>query len=111
MIRVVYQVGLNRGVSESVMLAGFEAGWIESHMNDLPCGDKDALDGFQQRPSFGWGTPERSTPMSNLTRRLLIRMPLVAAAAALIAGQATAATAAAPERRVVECAADLFGPA
>jgi hypothetical protein len=26
-------------------------------MNNLPCGDKDSLGVFQQRPSFGWGTP------------------------------------------------------
>jgi hypothetical protein len=28
-IRVVYQVGVARGVSDRVMLAGFEAGWVE----------------------------------------------------------------------------------
>jgi hypothetical protein len=56
-IRIVYQVGAGRGVSARLMLAGFEAGWIESHMNNLPCGDADSLGVFQQRPSQGWGTP------------------------------------------------------
>ncbi|MEW2384020.1 hypothetical protein AB0873_18295 [Micromonospora sp. NPDC047707] len=58
-IRIVYQVGVSRGVSDRVMLAGFEAGWVESHMNNLPCGDKDSLGVFQQRPSQGWGTREQ----------------------------------------------------
>src|SRR5690349_12867085 len=38
------------------MLAGFEAGLVESNMNNLPCGDRDSLGVFQQRPSQGWGT-------------------------------------------------------
>ncbi|HEY0448406.1 VCBS repeat-containing protein [Actinophytocola sp.] len=58
-IRIVYQVGLDRNVSDKVMLAAFEAGWVESHMNNLNCGDKDSLGVFQQRPSQGWGTPEQ----------------------------------------------------
>jgi len=56
--RTVY-VGVRRGVSAKVMLAGFEAGWVESHMNNLNCGDRDSLGVFQQRPSQGWGTPEQ----------------------------------------------------
>ena len=56
--QTVHQVGLNMGASAKVMLAGFEAGWVESHMNNLPCGDQDSLGVFQQRPSQGWGTPE-----------------------------------------------------
>src|SRR4051812_13697649 len=31
----VYGVGRELGVSSKVMLAGFEAGWIESHLNNL----------------------------------------------------------------------------
>ncbi|MGK5741181.1 peptidoglycan DD-metalloendopeptidase family protein [Micromonospora sp. URMC 103] len=58
-IRIVHQVGVARAVSDRVLLAGFEAGWVESHMNNLPCGDKDSLGVFQQRPSQGWGTPEQ----------------------------------------------------
>jgi hypothetical protein len=58
-ILIVYDVGIAHSVSDRVMLAGFEAGWVESHMNNLPCGDKDSLGVFQQRPSQGWGTPEQ----------------------------------------------------
>jgi hypothetical protein len=57
--RAVYRAGTGLGVSPRVMLAGFEAGWVESHMNNLACGDKDSLGVFQQRPSQGWGTPEQ----------------------------------------------------
>lgn len=57
--QTVHQVGLSMGASPKVMLAGFEAGWVESHMNNLPCGDSDSLGVFQQRPSQGWGTPEQ----------------------------------------------------
>jgi hypothetical protein len=41
--KTVYTVGLRLGVSDKVMLAGFEAGWVESHMNNLRCGDRDSL--------------------------------------------------------------------
>ncbi|MEU9980584.1 hypothetical protein [Streptomyces sp. NPDC050856] len=58
-IRIVHRVGRDLAVNDKVMLAGFEAGWVESHMNNLPCGDKDSVGVFQQRPSQGWGTPEQ----------------------------------------------------
>ncbi|GAA0209079.1 hypothetical protein GCM10010492_03440 [Saccharothrix mutabilis subsp. mutabilis] len=57
--KTVHQVGMRYLVSPKVMLAGFEAGWVESHMNNLNCGDLDSLGVFQQRPSQGWGTPEQ----------------------------------------------------
>ncbi|MGW0364014.1 LGFP repeat-containing protein [Streptomyces sp. NPDC002990] len=57
--RKVYEVGQRRAVSDKVMLAGFETGWVESRMNNLDCGDRDSLGVFQQRPSQGWGTPEQ----------------------------------------------------
>lgn len=54
--RVVYRTGRDLHVNDRVMLAGFETGWVESHMNNLNCGDRDSLGVFQQRPSQGWGT-------------------------------------------------------
>ncbi|MGW6936564.1 hypothetical protein ACWGE0_41375 [Lentzea sp. NPDC054927] len=68
-IRVVHAVGLSLKVSEKVMLAGFEAGWVESHMNNLDCGDADSLGVFQQRPSMGWGTPAEIMDVSYAARR------------------------------------------
>jgi uncharacterized protein YjeT (DUF2065 family) len=51
------------------MLAGFEAGWVESHMNNLDCGDRDSLGVFQQRPSVGWGTPSQIMDVAYAARR------------------------------------------
>jgi hypothetical protein len=72
-IDTVYRVGLDRSVSDKVMLAAFEAGWVESHMNNLPCGDKDSLGVFQQRPSQGWGTPEQIMNVEYATTQFMSR--------------------------------------
>ncbi|HIW64255.1 MAG TPA: peptidoglycan-binding protein [Candidatus Stackebrandtia excrementipullorum] len=56
-IQQLYNIGVNRGVNDKVMLAMFEAGWVESHMHNLNCGDRDSLGVFQQRPSQGWCNP------------------------------------------------------
>jgi len=50
----IYQIATSRSVSSKVMLSAFEAGWVESHMNNLDCGDSDSIGVFQQRPSQGW---------------------------------------------------------
>lgn len=57
--QTVYQVSMDHNVTDKVLLAAFEAGWVESHMHNLNCGDRDSLGVFQQRPSQGWGTPEQ----------------------------------------------------
>jgi len=46
---VVYRVARAHNANDKVMLSAFEAGWVESHMNNLPCGDKSSLGVFQQR--------------------------------------------------------------
>lgn len=58
-IETVYRVGRERDVHRTVMLAAFEAGWVESHMRNLDCGDRDSIGVFQQRPSQGWGKPKQ----------------------------------------------------
>ncbi|MFJ7055331.1 peptidoglycan-binding protein [Streptomyces albidoflavus] len=63
-LRVVYRTAVELGVSDKVLLAGFEAGVVESNMNNLDCGDRDSLGVFQQRPSQGWGTPEQIMDVS-----------------------------------------------
>ncbi|MFF4081725.1 peptidoglycan-binding protein [Streptomyces sp. NPDC001777] len=63
-LRIVYRTGVELGVSDKVLLAGFEAGVVESNMNNLDCGDRDSLGVFQQRPSQGWGTPEQIMDVS-----------------------------------------------
>ncbi|WP_027344376.1 FG-GAP repeat domain-containing protein [Hamadaea tsunoensis] len=56
---VVHREARSLVVNDKVLLAGFEAGWVESRMNNLPCGDKSSLGVFQQRWDYGWGTPEQ----------------------------------------------------
>ncbi len=63
--------------SDKVRLATFEAAWVESHVNDLDCGDNTSVGILQQRPDQGWvnagdprqaindflqGNPSDSTP-------------------------------------------------
>ncbi|MEW2080172.1 VCBS repeat-containing protein, partial [Streptomyces sp. NPDC012403] len=55
----VLRVARTHNANAKVTLAAFEAGWVESHMNNLACGDKDSIGVFQQRPSYGWGTVEQ----------------------------------------------------
>lgn len=38
------------------MLSMFQTAYVESHYNNLSCGDKDSVGVFQQRPSQGWGS-------------------------------------------------------
>ncbi|WP_405098092.1 FG-GAP repeat domain-containing protein [Micromonospora sp. NBC_01412] len=56
---IVYRVARAHNANDKVLLSAFEAGWVESHMNNLPCGDKSSLGVFQQRWDYGWGTPEQ----------------------------------------------------
>lgn len=54
--KTVYDTAKQRDVDDRVMLATFETAWVESHVNNLDCGDADSLGVFQQRPSQGWGS-------------------------------------------------------
>lgn len=67
----VHDVAVGRKANEKVMLATFEAAWVESHMNNLDCGDRDSLGVFQQRPSAGWGTPEECMNVEHATNAFL----------------------------------------
>jgi len=67
----VHDIAVQRGANDKVMLATFEAGWVESHMNNLNCGDRDSLGVFQQRPSAGWGTPEQCMDVVHATNAFL----------------------------------------
>ncbi|MEU2134641.1 peptidoglycan-binding protein [Streptomyces sp. NPDC018352] len=78
-LKVVYRTGVGLGVSDRVLLAGFEAGVVESNMNNLDCGDRDSLGVFQQRPSQGWGTPEQITDVSYASNAFFTRAIRVAA--------------------------------
>ena len=87
-LKTVYEVGTGLGASDKVMLAGFEAGWVESHMNNLPCGDRDSLGVFQQRPSQGWGTPEQILNVAFASNSFFTRaIPVAASNPGFTAGQ------------------------
>ncbi|THA26063.1 hypothetical protein E4198_16375 [Streptomyces sp. RKND-216] len=70
-INIVHDIATQRAVTPKVMLAAFEAGWVESHMHNLNCGDRDSLGVFQQRPSQGWGTPEQCMDPVHATNAFL----------------------------------------
>ncbi|TDT31062.1 peptidoglycan-binding protein [Naumannella halotolerans] len=71
-VLTVLQTVLNeRGASEKVRLATFETAWVESHANNLECGDRDSQGVFQQRPSQGWGSVEQVTDVEYATNAFL----------------------------------------
>ncbi len=87
-LETVYRTGRGLHVNDKVMLAGFEAGWVESRMNNLPCGDRDSLGVFQQRPSQGWGTPEQILNVSYAANSFFSRaIPVADANPSWSAGQ------------------------
>ncbi|SCG70184.1 hypothetical protein [Micromonospora zamorensis] len=87
-LTTVYRVATGLSANERVLLAGFEAGWVESRMNNLPCGDSDSLGVFQQRPSQGWGTPAQILNVSYAANSFFVRaIPLAAANPGWSAGQ------------------------
>ncbi|CAE6513662.1 unnamed protein product [Rhizoctonia solani] len=53
----IHSVAKSRNVTQRLMIALFQAAWVESHVNNLNCGDRDSLGVFQQRPSQGWCSP------------------------------------------------------
>ncbi|KAG9104759.1 hypothetical protein FRC06_011241 [Ceratobasidium sp. 370] len=67
----VYRITQARGVTAKVLLATFETAWIESHVNNLNCGDQDSIGVFQQRPSQGWGTYDQIMNVDYSTGKFL----------------------------------------
>ncbi|TFK97172.1 hypothetical protein BDV98DRAFT_596955 [Pterulicium gracile] len=70
-LRQVFQITRNRGVSDKVLLATFETCWVESHCHNLPCGDQDSIGVFQQRPSQGWGSYNQIMDVNYSTNKFL----------------------------------------
>ncbi|KAG9126951.1 hypothetical protein FRC07_001284 [Ceratobasidium sp. 392] len=67
----VYRITQSRAVTAKVLLATFETAWIESHVNNLNCGDQDSIGVFQQRPSQGWGTYDQIMNVDYSTGKFL----------------------------------------
>ncbi|KAG8696258.1 hypothetical protein FRC12_002414 [Ceratobasidium sp. 428] len=67
----VYRITQSRNVTPKVLLATFETAWVESHVNNLNCGDQDSIGVFQQRPSQGWGTHDQIMKVDYSTNKFL----------------------------------------
>jgi len=52
-------VGVRRGMPEQAVVIALATALQESKLENLDRGDRDSVGLFQQRPSQGWGTPEK----------------------------------------------------
>ena len=52
-------VGVRRGMSEQAVVVALATAFQESKLENISHGDRDSVGLFQQRPSQGWGTPEK----------------------------------------------------
>ncbi|MFI5491693.1 hypothetical protein [Actinoplanes sp. NPDC051859] len=52
-------VGLRRKMPERAVVVALATAFQESKLENLDSGDRDSVGLFQQRPSQGWGTPEK----------------------------------------------------
>ncbi len=55
---VIVASSYERGLSEQAAVIALATAWQESGLRNINYGDRDSLGLFQQRPSYGWGTPE-----------------------------------------------------
>ncbi len=55
--RTAYSTAIQMGARPKVLLALFQAGWVESGWRNLNFGDRDSVGFLQQRPSQGWPNP------------------------------------------------------
>ena len=52
-------VAFRKQLPERAVVIAYATAIQESHIHNLPGGDRDSVGLFQQRPSQGWGTPEQ----------------------------------------------------
>lgn len=52
-------VAFRKRLPERAVVIAYATAIQESHMRNLPGGDRDSVGMFQQRPSQGWGTPDK----------------------------------------------------
>jgi hypothetical protein len=71
--RRAYAQARKLGASDKVMLALFEAGYVESDFENLSYGDRDSVGFLQQRPSAGWGTVEECMNVEHATTMFVER--------------------------------------
>lgn len=76
-VRQVYAQAVRDNASERVVLAAFEAAWVESRFNNCSNGDLDSVGVFQQRAS--WGSVDARTTVSTATHAFVVRAKAVEA--------------------------------
>lgn len=57
--RLIIGVGREIGASDRAIATALATAMVESSLRNVAYGDRDSLGLFQQRPSYGWGTPEQ----------------------------------------------------
>ena len=57
--QLITSVAIGRALPRRAAVIAVTTAIVESGLRNLPSGDRDSLGLFQQRPSQGWGTPER----------------------------------------------------
>lgn len=93
-LRVLRDVSNQRGIDGRVRLSVFETAWVESHINNLPCGDADSVGVFQQKPQY-WcpGQPNLCMDVPHATNKYLdTAIPIAANNPGMTAGQVAQAT-------------------
>jgi hypothetical protein len=55
----IASVGIRRDLPERAVTIALATAWQESKLRNLAGGDRDSIGLFQQRPSKGWGTPDK----------------------------------------------------
>lgn len=74
-VQEVYQAGKSAGADQKVMLALFEACYVESGFENLKSGDKDSVGVLQQRS--GWGSvAQRENPTYAATKFVQAAKPI-----------------------------------
>jgi len=69
--RQVYAQTIRDAVSSRVLLATFEAAWVESHVNNCSNGDLDSVGVFQQRAN--WGSVDSRETVATATHAFVVR--------------------------------------
>lgn len=55
---IIVAASYKAGLPEQAAVIALATAWQESGLRNLDYGDRDSLGLFQQRPSYGWGTPD-----------------------------------------------------
>jgi cell wall-associated NlpC family hydrolase len=89
--QLITSVVVSRTLPRRAAVIAVSTAIVESTLRNLPHGDRDSLGLFQQRPSQGWGTPERILTPSLATATFLDRLVAIPGWATMAPGTAAQA--------------------